>query len=71
MWEQRRRETDVTDERFGMTRLIYADHFGEARDAAEQRVRRDFEATTQRYGTELTAREIALARRARRGGAAG
>lgn len=71
MWDQRRRETDVTDERFGMTRLTYADHFGEARDAAEQRVRRDFEATTQRYGTELTAQEIELARRARRGGAAG
>jgi hypothetical protein len=70
MWEQRRRETDLTDERFGVTRLIYADHFGDARDAAEQRVRREFGVTTQRYGTELTAHEIEIARRARRGGAA-
>lgn len=71
MWDQRRREVDVTDEGFGITRLVYADHFGEARDAAVERIRRDVAATSARFGTTLTSQESELARRARRGGKAG
>lgn len=71
IWDQRRRETDVTDEGFGMTRLVYADHFGEARDAAQERIKRDVAATSARFGAVLTPEEAELARRARRGGKAG
>lgn len=65
LWDERRREVDVTDEGFGMTRLTYADHWGEARALTERRVRRDYDDTTRRYGTELTPHQAELAARLR------
>lgn len=65
LWEERRRQGEVTDEGFGMTRLTYADHWGVAREEAERRVRRDYDDTTRRYGTELTPQQAELAARLR------
>ncbi len=67
LWDERRRATPLTDERFGLTRLIYADHFGSARVHAEQRIVCDHADAVARYGTELTATEAELAARLRRG----
>jgi len=70
LWSERRRGVDVTDESFGLTRLVYADHWDGARVAAEQRIQRDYADTVARFGTELTAAEIELAARLRRSGPA-
>lgn len=65
LWQERRRQGDVTDEGFGMTRLTYADHWGTARAETERRVRRDFEDSVRRYGTELTPQQAEVAARLR------
>ncbi len=66
LWEERRRGVEVTDEAFGLTRLVYADHVEPARASAEERIRREHADATRRFGTELTAEQAAVAARLRR-----
>jgi hypothetical protein len=70
-WQQRKRERDVCAEGLGMSFLFWDDFWGDARERAKHRVRRDYEATVERLGTELRAplAEFAAGMRGRRLGA--
>lgn len=66
VWEERKRERLVRDERLGVTRVYWEDHWGQRRIAAIRRLRADAADTATRYGTELDerlAREAELIRR--------
>ncbi|WP_345457708.1 type IV toxin-antitoxin system AbiEi family antitoxin domain-containing protein [Nocardioides marinquilinus] len=71
VFDERKREREITDEGLGVTNLYWDDFFGAGRARAAQRLMRDWEHTVARYGTALpqhlerNAREI-RARRDRR-----
>jgi hypothetical protein len=64
-WQQRRRERDVCAEGLGMSFLFWDDFFGDARERAKGRLRREWEATVARHGTQLPAHLAEFARRIR------
>lgn len=53
LWDERKRQHLVCAEGLGMTRLTYADHWGEARDRAKARLLAENAVTVRRFGTEL------------------
>lgn len=65
LWDERRRQREVCAEAFGMTRLTYADHWGEARTRATARLLAENAVTEQRFGTELTVDQAEFAARMR------
>jgi hypothetical protein len=74
VWEERKRERLVRDERLGVARVYWEDHWGQKRVAALRRLRAEAADTAARYGPELDerlARDAELIRRQygdRRGG---
>lgn len=64
-WQQRRRERDVCAEGLGMSFLFWDDFFGDARERTEERLRREWEATAARHGTQLPAHLAEFARQIR------
>ncbi|QBR93231.1 type IV toxin-antitoxin system AbiEi family antitoxin domain-containing protein [Nocardioides euryhalodurans] len=54
LWDERRRQDEICRGGFGMTRLVYADFWGDRRDDARIRLVREQAASTARYGTELS-----------------
>jgi hypothetical protein len=65
LWDERKRATSVCSRGFGMTPLVYADFWGERRELAKRRIQREYAATTDRYGTELTPEMLAFAEQMR------
>lgn len=65
LWDERGRESELRDSGFGVTPLVYADFFGERRDRARDRLRRECDLSTARYGRDLTPEMAAFAERFR------
>jgi hypothetical protein len=65
LWEERGRATQVCSGGFGLTPLVYADFWGERRERAKERLRREEAVTRARFGTELTSAQAAFAARMR------
>lgn len=53
LWEERGRHRDICHEGLGISRLVYADFWGEARERAKQRLRETDAEIRERLGTEL------------------
>ncbi|KQZ66766.1 type IV toxin-antitoxin system AbiEi family antitoxin domain-containing protein [Nocardioides sp. Root151] len=53
VWAEKKRQESVCAEGYGMSRLIWADFWGDQRASAAARVRREFAITTTRFGTDL------------------
>jgi len=53
LWDERRRQREVCAEGLGMSRLVYADFWGDARERARERILREEEVTRRRFGTTL------------------
>ncbi len=66
VWEEKLRERAITRERIGMSRLVYADYWGEARVRAKERLVTDVTISHERYGREIPAKLRADAERIRR-----
>ena len=65
LWDERKRASLVCADGFGLTPFTYADFWGERRERAKQRVRREYAVTRARYGTELTPAMLEFAERMR------
>lgn len=65
VWDERRRQRDVCDMELGMSRVIYEEFWGDARDRLKARLRRDQADTDARYGRELTPEQAEFAARMR------
>lgn len=63
VWEERQRQAAICAQGYGMSRLVWTDLWGSARARTAARVRREFEITTARFGTELPTDYVAVARR--------
>lgn len=50
VWKQQARRTDICAEGLGMSRIVWADCFGPARDKARDRLRREYAVTEARFG---------------------
>jgi hypothetical protein len=53
IWEEKKRERAVCGVGLGMSRIIWEDFFGPARDQARARLRAEWDLTVQRFGTVL------------------
>jgi hypothetical protein len=54
VWEEKRRQDWVCGFELGMSRLVWADFWGAARQRALVRVAREYAATVARYGTDIS-----------------
>lgn len=63
LWDERQRQHEVCADGFGMTRFVYADHWGARRELALTRLCREYAVTVARFGTELTPQQAELAAR--------
>ena len=54
VWEEKRRQDWVCGFRLGMSRLVWADYWGQARERAKERILREYAATTAAYGTDIS-----------------
>ncbi|TGN63620.1 hypothetical protein EXE59_06405 [Nocardioides eburneiflavus] len=61
VWKQQARRTDICAEGFGMSRIVWADCFGPARDRARDRLRREYDVTEARFGREPTPQQSRFA----------
>lgn len=53
LWEEKRRQTEICGQGYGMSRLVWSDFWGVARREAAARVRAEYAVTLARYGIEL------------------
>ena len=65
LWDERKRQREVCAEGFGMSSLVWADFWGEARERAKERLRKEYAVTEQRFGRELTPQQAEFAARMR------
>lgn len=65
VWEEKRRERDVTARGLGMSRIFYPDFWGVRRAEALERLAAEVAATRQRFGSELPADMLEFAARMR------
>ena len=56
LWEEKKRERLIRGEGLGVSRILWADYWGDGRRAARARLRADVEETIGRFGTELPER---------------
>jgi hypothetical protein len=54
VWQEKQREDWLRGFRLGMSRLVWADFWGARREAAKQRLRREYAATCTAYGTDIS-----------------
>ena len=50
VWKQQARRTEICAEGFGMSRIVWSDCFGPARDRARERLRAEYAVTEARFG---------------------
>ena len=62
LWDEKQRQQLICSEGLGMSRIIWADFWGDARGLARRRMRAEYAVTLQRFGPDLPER---LARNAR------
>lgn len=55
VWAEKTRQDAICAEGYGMSRLVWADLWGAAREQTAARLRREYADTTRRFGTELPA----------------
>ena len=65
VWDERRRQHEMCAEGFGMTRLVYADYWGDRRERAIERLQQENAVTVARFGTALTSQQAEVAGRLR------
>jgi hypothetical protein len=65
LWDERKRQREVCSAGLGMSRLVYADFWGEARERAKERILREEEVTRRRFGDTLPAHLEEFAKRMR------
>ncbi len=65
LWDERRRQREVCSVGLGMSRLVWTDLWGEARERAKERVLREEEVTRRRFGDTLPSDLEEFARRMR------
>jgi len=53
LWDMRKRQTLICAQGFGLSEIYWEDLFGDARERAKRRLRREFEVTTSRLGRAL------------------
>ncbi len=53
LWDERKRQREVCSVGLGMSRLVYADFWGDARERAKERILREEEVTRRRFGDSL------------------
>ncbi|WP_162799326.1 hypothetical protein [Nocardioides sp. 616] len=53
LWKQQQRQTEICAEGLGMSRIVWADLHGPARDRARDRLRKEYAVTATRFGQEL------------------
>lgn len=63
VWLEKQRQDAICAEGYGMSRLVWGDVWGAARRQTADRLRREIERTTQRFGTELPAGYTPVTRR--------
>jgi hypothetical protein len=61
VWRQQARRTDICAEGFGMSRIVWADCFGPARERARERFPKEYAVTQARFGREPAAHLLAFA----------
>ena len=61
MWKQQARRTEICAEGFGMSRIVWADCFGAARDRAKQRLLHEYAVTKARFGPSPTPSQLEFA----------
>jgi hypothetical protein len=66
VWNEKLRERAVTGLHIGMSRLVYADYWGDARLRAKERLIADVAISRERYGPDIPAELRATAERIRR-----
>jgi len=54
VWREKQREDWLRGHRLGMSRLVWADYWGDRRERAKQRIRREYDATCAAYGTDIS-----------------
>lgn len=64
VWEEKRRERDITSLGLGMSRILYEDFWGARRQTALKRLAAEVASTRQRFGAELPAEMLEFAARA-------
>jgi hypothetical protein len=65
LWDERRRQREVCSVGLGMSRLVWADFWGDARERAKERLLREEEVTRRRFGDTLPAHLEEFAQRMR------
>lgn len=65
VWDEKLRERAITGSRIGMSRLVWADYWGQARDRAKERLLADVTVSHDRYGPDIPADLLAAAERIR------
>lgn len=55
LWKQQNRQTEICAQGLGMSRIVWSDCFGAARDRARDRLRSEYAVTESRFGCELPA----------------
>lgn len=53
LWDERKRQQEICALGLGMSRIIWADFYGPARDKARQRLLGEYAVTTRRFGNDL------------------
>lgn len=66
VWNEKTRQDAICAEGYGMSRLIWSDLWGPAREHTAARLLREYAETTRRHGTELPPGYVPVPRQARR-----
>ena len=54
LWRDKGRTDFITGFHLGMSRILWADFWGRQREHAKRRLRREYDATVARYGTDIS-----------------
>lgn len=56
LWDEKQRQREICAEGLGMSRIVWADFWGERRELAKKRLRAEVEVTRSRFGPDLSER---------------
>jgi hypothetical protein len=65
LWNEKKRQNEVCATGLGMSRIVWADFYGEARQRARQRLRSEYAVTLRRFGPGLPEHLAAFERQMR------